>query len=93
MNFSLSPRELPQALEFLQPRQWFAIAVWAWVLIWLLEGYPPLRAYAAVVPKHPAIAGTGSFATVWWFISLIHDLLRSWSLRHPRKKRHASEDG
>lgn len=91
MNFSFSPRSFAEALEFLQRWQWVAIAAWAWALIWLLEGYPPVRAYAAVIPKHPVIAGIGSFATLWWFSSLIHDTLRGWRLRHPRKKRPASE--
>jgi hypothetical protein len=93
MNFNVSPRSFAEALEFLQRWQWVAIAVWTWALIWLLEAYPSsLRAYLAVVPKHPVIAGIGSFATVWGFVSFIHDTLRSWRLRDSRKKGRAPED-
>jgi len=93
MNFSFSPRSFVQALEFLHWWQWAAIAIWAWILIWLLEGYPSIRDYPIAVPKHPVIATIGSFATVWGFFTFVHYRIRGWRLRHPQKKRDAAEEG
>ncbi len=86
MNFSFSPRSFVEALEFLHWWESLAIAFSFWVIIWVLEGYPPKQVYTAAIPKHPVFACIAIFATVWGLFTFVNDKYGAWRLRQPRKK-------
>ncbi|MBF6568461.1 MAG: hypothetical protein IVW54_06255 [Candidatus Binataceae bacterium] len=75
MNFNFSPLSFAHALEFLHWWQWAVLAVWGLLFLWILEDFPKLAAFFALMPRHPVIAGVASFSTVWSLGTLFNDLV------------------